>query len=131
MWVFLRTVLLYETMSIDGAGALSAAMMRPAMYRMQRGRWYKQVTLQIKCHYNFIWRVTCKERPKIAENDRKNDRNDRKNDRNDCKNDRNDCKNDRNDRKNDRNDRKTYIMSKVLFRLSLLSAIFCHSKILL
>ena len=47
--------------------------------------------------YNFIWRITCKERPKIAENDRKNDRNDRKNDRNDRKNDRNDCKNDRND----------------------------------
>ena len=90
--------------------AVSAAMMRPAKYRLRRGRWYKQVTLQIKCHYNFIWRITCKERPKIAENDR----NDRKNDRNDCK-----------------NDTTTYIMSKVLFHLSLLSAIFCHSKILL
>ena len=53
--------------------AVSAAMMRPAKYRLQRGRRYKQVTLQIKCHYNFIWRITCEERPKIAENDRKND----------------------------------------------------------
>lgn len=67
--------------------AVSAAMMRPAKYRLRRGRWYKQVTLQIKCHYNFIWRITCEERPKIAENDRKNElkrprrlQNDRKND---------------------------------------------------
>ena len=35
---FSRTVLLYETMSIDGVGALSAAMMRPAKYRLRRGR---------------------------------------------------------------------------------------------
>ena len=36
--IFSRTVLLYETMSIDGVGALSAAMMRPAKYRLRRGR---------------------------------------------------------------------------------------------
>ena len=56
--------------------AVSAAMMQPAKYRLQRGRRYKQVTLQIKCHYNFIWRITCEERPKerlkTTENSRPN-----------------------------------------------------------